>query len=127
LQSLKPAEVVFQRNQQKHFKEYFGTKFFTYALDEWIFAEAYATESLLKHFGTHSLKGFGVDGLKEGTIAAGAILHYLKDTEHPNLGSYHFHSTDRQGRTFVDGPVYDPEPGTIWRCRWQQYLTEGVG
>ena len=86
LQSLKPAEVVFQRNRQKHFKESFGTKFFTYALDEWIFAEAYATESLLKHFGTHSLKGFGVDGLKEGTIAAGAILHYLKDTEHPNLG-----------------------------------------
>ena len=86
LQSLKPAEVVFQRNRQKYFKESFGTKFFTYALDEWIFGEAYATESLLKHFGTHSLKGFGVDGLKEGTIAAGAILHYLKDTEHPNLG-----------------------------------------
>ena len=86
LQSLKPAEVIFQRNQQKNFKEYFGNKFFTYSLDEWIFTDAYATESLLKHFGTHSLKGFGVDNLKEGTIAAGAILHYLKDTEHPNLG-----------------------------------------
>ncbi|MEJ7586189.1 MAG: DNA mismatch repair protein MutS [Ferruginibacter sp.] len=86
LQSLKPAEVVFQRNRQKHFKELFGTKFFIYALDEWVFAEAYATENLLKHFGTHSLKGFGVDGFKEGIIAAGAILHYLKDTEHPNLG-----------------------------------------
>jgi DNA mismatch repair protein MutS len=86
LQSLKPAEVVFQRNRQKYFKEHFGTKFFTYALDEWIFAEAYATESLLKHFGTHSLKGFGVDIFREGIIAAGAILHYLKDTEHPNLG-----------------------------------------
>ncbi|MCW3092411.1 MAG: mismatch repair protein MutS [Ferruginibacter sp.] len=86
LQSLKPAEVVFQRNRQKQFKEYFGTKFFTYALDEWIFADAYANESLLKHFGTHSLKGFGVDSLKEGIVAAGAILHYLKDTEHPNLG-----------------------------------------
>ncbi|MBC7888006.1 MAG: DNA mismatch repair protein MutS [Ferruginibacter sp.] len=86
LQSLKPAEVVFQRNRQKLFKEYFGSKFFTYALDEWIFAEAYATESLLKHFGTHSLKGFGIDSLRVGIIAAGAILHYLKDTEHPNLG-----------------------------------------
>ena len=86
LQSLKPAEVVFQRNRQKLFKEYFGTKFFTYALDEWVFAEAYAQESLLKHFGTHSLKGFGIEGLHEGIIAAGAILHYLKDTEHPNLG-----------------------------------------
>ncbi len=86
LQSLKPAEVIFQRNRQKQFKELFGAKFFTYALDEWIFAEAYATESLLKHFGTHSLKGFGIEALSTAIIAAGAILHYLKDTEHPNLG-----------------------------------------
>src|SRR5678815_3919304 len=53
LQSLQPAEVIFQRNQQRNFKDSFGTKFFTYTLKEWIFAEAYATESLLKHFGTH--------------------------------------------------------------------------
>src|SRR6188768_966123 len=53
LQSLKPAEVIFQRNRQKFFKENFGTKFFTYTLDEWIFADVYANESLLKHFGTH--------------------------------------------------------------------------
>ncbi len=86
LQSLKPAEVIFQRNRQKQFKEQFGSKFFTYTLEEWIFAEAYATESLLKHFGTHSLKGFGIENLPEATIAAGAVLHYLKDTEHPNLG-----------------------------------------
>ena len=85
LQSLKPAEVIFVRNKQKLFKDLFGAKFFTYGLDEWIFADVYATESLLKHFGTHSLKGFGVENLKEGIIAAGAILHYLKDTEHPNL------------------------------------------
>ena len=85
LQSLKPAEVIFVRNKQKLFKDLFGVKFFTYGLDEWIFADVYATESLLKHFGTHSLKGFGVESLKEGIIAAGAILHYLKDTEHPNL------------------------------------------
>ncbi len=85
LQSLRPAEVVFQRNKQKQFKENFGTKFYTYHLEEWIFAEAYATELLLKHFQTHSLKGFGVEELKLGTIAAGAILHYLRDTEHPNL------------------------------------------
>ena len=86
LQSLKPAEVIFQRSQQRYFKENFGTRFFTYTLEEWIFAEAYATESLLKHFATHSLKGFGVEGMKTGIVAAGAILHYLKDTEHPNLG-----------------------------------------
>ncbi len=85
LQSLQPAEVIFQRNRQKFFKESFGNSFFTYSLDEWIFAEAYATENLLKHFGTHSLKGFGVEGLTNGIIACGAILHYLKDTEHPNL------------------------------------------
>ena len=85
LQSLQPAEVIFQRNKQKLFKEYFGHSFFTYTLDEWIFSEVYATENLLKHFGTHSLKGFGAEGLKEGIIASGAILHYLKDTEHPNL------------------------------------------
>src|SRR5437868_4847315 len=86
LQSLKPAEVIYQRNRQKQFKELFGTNFFTYTLDEWIFTEAYTTEALLKHFGTHSLKGFGVESLREGIIAAGAVLHYLKDTEHANLG-----------------------------------------
>ncbi|MBS1744192.1 MAG: DNA mismatch repair protein MutS [Bacteroidetes bacterium] len=85
LQTLQPAEVIFQRNKQKYFKEQFGNSFFTYSLDEWIFAEAYATENLLKHFGTHSLKGFGVEELTAGIIASGAILHYLKDTEHPNL------------------------------------------
>jgi DNA mismatch repair protein MutS len=86
LQSLKPAEIIFQRSKQKFFKEQFGASFFTYTLEEWIFTEAYATESLLKHFGTHSLKGFGVENLQQAVIAAGAILHYLKDTEHPNLG-----------------------------------------
>ncbi len=85
LQSLQPAEVIFQRNKQKYFKETFGNSFFTYTLDEWIFADVYANEILLKHFGTHSLKGFGTDGMAAGIIAAGAILHYLKDTEHPNL------------------------------------------
>lgn len=85
LQGLKPAEVVFQRSFQKLFKETFGTKFYTYTLESWLFEEGYATESLLKHFGTHSLKGFGVENMPAGIIAAGAVLHYLKDTEHPNL------------------------------------------
>ncbi len=85
LQSLKPAEVVFQRNFQKQFKETFGPKFYTYSLESWLFDKAYATESLLKHFGTHSLKGFGIEDMQAGIIAAGAVLHYLKDTEHPNL------------------------------------------
>jgi DNA mismatch repair protein MutS len=85
LQSFKPAEVVFQRQQQKKFKEYFGVKIYSYSLDEWIFDAVYAEDVLLKHFQTHSLKGFGVDELKWGLIAAGAIIHYLRDTEHPNL------------------------------------------
>ena len=103
LQSLKPAEVIFQRSRQKYFKENFGTKFFTYTLEEWIFAEAYATESLLKHFGTHSLKGFGIEGLQSGIVAAGAILHYLKDTEHPNLGHItSIQRIDREDHLWMD-------------------------
>ena len=85
LQSLKPAEVIFQRSWQKHFKEQFGATFYTYSLESWIFDTKYATETLLKHFQTHSLKGFGVEEMPEAIVAAGAILHYLKDTEHPNL------------------------------------------
>ncbi len=85
LQTLKPAEVIFQRNFQKQFKELFGNRFYTYTLESWIFDPPYAQELLLKHFQTHSLKGFGVDEMKEGIVAAGAILYYLRDTEHPNL------------------------------------------
>ncbi|HEY4149304.1 MAG TPA: DNA mismatch repair protein MutS, partial [Chitinophagaceae bacterium] len=85
LQTLKPAEVVFQRSHQKQFKEIFGNKFYTYSLESWVFDETYATESLLKQFQTHSLKGFGIEDLHAAIVAAGAILHYLKDTEHPNL------------------------------------------
>ena len=85
LQSLQPAEVIFQRNRQKFFKEQFGNSYFIYSLDEWIFDKAYAEEQLLKHFGTHSLKGFGIQDMQEGIVAAGAIIHYLKETEHPHL------------------------------------------
>ena len=85
LQSLKPAEVIFQRSFQKHFKETFGVKFYTYTLESWIFDEVFATETLLKHFQTHSLKGYGVENMHQGIIAAGAVLYYLKETEHPNL------------------------------------------
>ncbi len=85
LQSLKPSEVIFQRSFQKYFKETFGVKFYTYTLESWIFEEAFATESLLKHFQTRSLKGYGVENMHLGIVAAGAILYYLKETEHPNL------------------------------------------
>jgi DNA mismatch repair protein MutS len=85
LSGFRPAEVIFQRHHQKKFKEEFGPKFYTYTMDEWIFQQAYAEELLLKHFDTHSLKGFGVEGFTQGLIAAGAVLHYLRETEHPNL------------------------------------------
>ncbi|MFT3677295.1 MAG: DNA mismatch repair protein MutS [Chitinophagaceae bacterium] len=85
LQSFRPAEVIFQRQHQKKFKEQFGGRIYTYTMDEWLFDLPYATETLLKHFQTHSLKGFGVDDLQLGLIAAGAVIHYLKDTEHPHL------------------------------------------
>lgn len=85
LQTLKPAEVLFQKSQQKFFKETFGARFYTYPLESWIFDETYGEEQLLKQFGTHSLKGYGVEELHSAIIAAGAVLHYLKDTEHPNL------------------------------------------
>jgi len=85
LQTLQPAEVIFQRNHQKFFKEQFGRQYFTYALESWIFDGTYAMDTLLKQFGTHSLKGFGVEALQAGIVAAGAVLHYLRDTEHPHL------------------------------------------
>jgi DNA mismatch repair protein MutS len=85
LQSLKPAEVIFQRSYQKHFKEVFGVKFYNYTLESWIFEEAFAIESLLKHFQTHSLKGYGIEHMSLAIVAAGAVLYYLKDTEHPHL------------------------------------------
>jgi DNA mismatch repair protein MutS len=77
--------VIFQRHYQKKFKEEFGNKFYTYTLDEWIFQQQYANDTLLKHFDTHSLKGFGIEGLSDALVAAGVLLHYLKETEHPNL------------------------------------------
>lgn len=85
LSGFKPAEVIFQRHNQKKFREEFGSRFYTYTLDEWIFQKQYAEDILLRQFDTHSLKGFGIEKFSEGLIAAGAILHYLKDTEHPNL------------------------------------------
>ena len=85
LQSLKPAEIIFTRKNLKYFKEKFGDKYYTYTLEPWIFEETFATESLMKHFQTLSLKGFGVEHLHDGIVAAGAILYYLKETEHPNI------------------------------------------
>ena len=86
LNSFGPKEVLFDRSKKKDFEELFGTKFFTYALEDWAFTPDTAHERLLKHFETKNLKGFGVDNLPNGVVAAGAILHYLDLTHHQQIG-----------------------------------------
>jgi DNA mismatch repair protein MutS len=85
LQSFRPSEVLFQKNTDKQFKEAFGDKFFTFRLDDWVFTHEFGSEILNKHFETRSLKGFGVEELKVGVIAAGAVLHYLGETQHDRV------------------------------------------
>ncbi|MDR0811007.1 MAG: DNA mismatch repair protein MutS [Paludibacter sp.] len=82
LNSFAPKEVLFDRAKRREFETFFGNKFFTYPLDDWAFVPDSANERLLKHFETGSLKGFGVDKLPNGVVAAGAILHYLDLTHH---------------------------------------------
>ncbi len=86
LVNFSPKEVLFERGRRSDFERYFGSKFFTFELDDWVFTEASATQKLLKHFNVKSLKGFGVDHLHSGVIAAGAILQYLEITQHTNIG-----------------------------------------
>lgn len=86
LSNFAPKEVLFERGKKTFFKERFGGKFFTYELDDWIFTQQTANERLLKHFEVNSFKGFGVDHLENGIIAAGAILQYLDITQHHNIG-----------------------------------------
>lgn len=85
LQSLSPSEVLYPRAKQKEFVQLFGSKFYAFKLDDWIYTYDNANESLLKLFDTKSLKGFGVEHEKLSVIAAGAAIQYLKDTEHNNL------------------------------------------
>ena len=85
LQSFRPSEVLFQKQYKKEFEEHFSTGFFTYMLDDWVFTKEFGEENLLKHFETKSLKGFGVESLNAGIVAAGAALHYLADTRHDKL------------------------------------------
>ncbi len=85
LSSFQPKEVLFERSKQQQFKELFGEKFYTYKLDDWVYTEENATDKLLKRFQTSSLKGFGVQNLQYGIIAAGSILQYLEITHHNKL------------------------------------------
>lgn len=82
LQGFQPSEVLYQRNMDEVFENAFGDQFYTYVLEDWVFTREFAEDLLLKHFQTASLKGFGVDELELGVIAAGAALQYLAETKH---------------------------------------------
>ena len=86
LNNFGPKEILFERGKRLMFEGNFGSKFFTFELDDWVFTESTAREKLLKHFETKNLKGFGVEHLKNGIIASGAILQYLTMTQHTQIG-----------------------------------------
>ena len=86
LNNFGPKEILFERGKRPMFEGNFGSRFFTFELDDWVFTDTAAREKLLKHFETKNLKGFGVEHLKNGIIAAGAILQYLEMTQHTQIG-----------------------------------------
>jgi DNA mismatch repair protein MutS len=85
LQNFNPSEVLVQKQFKKKFKELFEDRFYTFFLDDWVFQKEYSDDSLHNHFGVNSLRGFGVQEIPEGIIAAGAVLYYLSETQHNNL------------------------------------------
>lgn len=85
MNNFSPKEVLIERNNKKRFEELFGPRYFTYELDDWIFTSEAANDRLLKHFETKNLKGFGIQHLKLGIIASGAILYYLDQTQHTHI------------------------------------------
>ena len=85
LGNFQPKEVLFDRAKKQDFERYFGTRLCTFEMDDWVFTDQTARQKLLKHFGTKSLKGFGVDHLNNGVVAAGAILQYLEITQHTQI------------------------------------------
>lgn len=85
IQTFRPSEVLHSKAEQQEFTEIFGSKLYTYYLDDWLFSHDYATEKLVNHFQTQNLKGFGVEHFESGVVAAGVILHYLNESKHENL------------------------------------------
>lgn len=85
ISNLSPKEIIYQRGYEDRFADAFGSRHYTYRLDEWVFSESVNREKLCKQFGTHTLKGFGIEHLSSGLSAAGAILYYLEFTEHKNI------------------------------------------
>ncbi|HOX78570.1 MAG TPA: DNA mismatch repair protein MutS [Bacteroidales bacterium] len=85
LQGFKPSEVVIQKTKRERFQQLFGNKFYTYTFDDWVFTEEFAGDILTRHFGTTSLKGFGVEAMPIAIIAAGGAFHYLAETHHDKI------------------------------------------
>ena len=85
ISNFNPSEILFQKNKGKEFEDLFGPSHYTFRLDDWVFTSDFAEEILNKHFGTKSLKGFGVEVMTEAIIAAGAVFHYLGESEHKKL------------------------------------------
>ncbi len=85
LTNFSPKEVLFERGKRPMFEGNFGGKFFTYELDDWIYTDDSARKKLLSHFGTKNLKGYGVEHLRNGVVAAGAVLYYLEQTQHTHI------------------------------------------
>jgi DNA mismatch repair protein MutS len=86
LQNFNPKEVLYSKQKKQDFKTHFGEDFYAFYLEDWIFQADYTQEKLLNHFQTTTLKGFGIEALPKGMIAAGTILHYLSETQHHKLG-----------------------------------------
>ena len=86
LGNFSPKEVLHERGHKPDFERHFGTKYFTFELDDWVFTEQTARQKLLRHFGVKNLKGFGVDHMHNGVVASGAILQYLEMTQHTHIG-----------------------------------------
>jgi DNA mismatch repair protein MutS len=105
LQNFSPSEILIQKNNKLHFKEVFGDKFNVFYLEDWVYKEDYALETLTNHFQTNSLKGFGIEELLDGIIASGAVLFYLSETQHNKV--QHISSIQRIA-----------EDGYIWMDRF---------
>ncbi len=86
ISGFEPSEIIYQKNRSKDFQGQFGENHYTFRLEDWIFTTEYANENLNKHFGTSSLKGFGIENLSLAIIAAGAVFHYLNENQHQKLG-----------------------------------------
>ncbi len=103
ISNLQPKEILYQRGCEEHFNDTFGTKYYTYRLDDWVFAENVNRDKLLKQLGVSTLKGFGVDSMGAGISAAGAILYYLEFTEHKRIAHVSsIQRIDREDAVWID-------------------------